>query len=219
VIKVKPYTSKEIKRAMHLYAVTDSAWLQGRTLPQVVEEAIKGGATFIQLREKNLAHDQFIELAKEVKKVTDRHHVPYVINDDVEIAKLIDADGVHIGQQDKALTEARALLGPDKIIGVSAHTVEEALEAEANGANYLGVGAVFATTTKQDAGTLPRQTLRAICEAVSIPVVAIGGIHSGNVLQLKGTKIDGVAVVSAIFAADSIVTAAQTLSELVKVIR
>ncbi len=213
---MKPYTTQEIKNAMRLYAVTDSAWLQGRELPQVVEEAILGGATFIQFREKQLSRDEFVELAGKVKNVTDQYHVPYVINDEVEIAKLINADGVHIGQNDKTLTEARKILGPDKIIGVSAHTVEEAVEAEANGADYLGVGAVFSTSTKQDAGALSKETLQAICDAVAIPVVAIGGIHAGNVWQLKGCKIDGIAVVSAIFAADDITKAANELSNQVK---
>ncbi len=214
--ELKSYTAQEIKDSMYLYAVTDSMWLQGRTLPQVVEEAIEGGATFIQIREKNLPYEEFIKLAKEVKRVTDQYHVPYVVNDEVDIAKLIDADGVHIGQSDKELTEARRILGPDKIIGVSAHTVEEAIEAEKNGADYLGVGAVFATSTKKDAGALSMETLRAICDAVSIPVVAIGGINAGNLLQLKGTHIDGVAVISAIFAAKDIKKETAELSKILK---
>lgn len=209
------YTVQEIKEAMHLYAVTDSGWLRGRSLPEAVEEAVKGGATFVQIREKHLPYDEFAELAAEVKKVTDRYHIPYVINDEVELARQLDADGVHIGQNDRTLTEARQILGPDKIIGVSAHTVEEALEAEKNGADYLGVGAVFSTSTKRDAGALPMETLRAICAAVSIPVVAIGGIHAGNLLQLKGSGVDGVAVVSAIFAAENTRQAARELSDLV----
>ncbi|MBR1865814.1 MAG: thiamine phosphate synthase [Lachnospiraceae bacterium] len=201
---------------MRLYAVTDSGWLRGRSLAQAVEEAVKGGATFVQIREKHLPYDAFTRLALEVKKVTDRYHIPYVVNDEVELAGQIDADGVHIGQNDKALTEARRILGPDKIIGVSAHTVEEAVEAQRNGADYLGVGAVFSTATKQDASALPAETLRAICEAVSIPVVAIGGIHSGNLLQLQGSGVDGVAVVSAIFAAENIERAAAGLSDLAR---
>lgn len=201
---MKPFTEKEIRDAMCLYAVTDSMWLNGRTLPQVVEEALEGGATFLQIREKNLPYEEFVKVAKEVKKVTDRYHVPYVINDEVEIAKILDADGVHIGQSDKSLAEARKILGPDKIIGVSAHSVKEAVEAQQNGADYLGVGSVFATSTKLDASALSFETLREICNAVSIPVVAIGGITKDNVKSLKGTHIDGIAVVSAIFAADDI---------------
>ncbi len=200
----KKYTKQEIKDSMCLYAVTDSMWLGGRNLSEVVKEALDGGATFIQIREKELSYDAFLKLAKEVKQVTDRYAVPYVVNDEVELAKEIDADGVHIGQSDKALVEARTLLGPDKIIGVSAQTVEQALEAEKNGADYLGVGSIFTTSTKLDAEDVSLETLQAICESVSIPVVAIGGINRDNILNLKGTKVDGVAVVSAIFAAKKI---------------
>ena len=208
---MKRYSKSEIRDAMCLYAVTDSMWLEDETLPEVVEKAIEGGAAFIQIREKELPREAFIKLAKEVKMVTDRCQVPYVVNDEVEIAALIDADGVHIGQSDQALTEAREILGPDKIIGVSVQTVEQALEAEKNGADYLGVGSVFNTSTKKDADDVSLDTLRAICETVSIPVVAIGGIHAGNILELKGTKVDGVAVISAIFAAEDIKKAAEEL--------
>ena len=208
---MKRYSKSKLRDAMCLYAVTDSMWLGEATLPEVVEKAIEGGAAFIQIREKELPREAFIKLAKEVKMVTDRCHVPYVVNDEVEIAALIDADGVHIGQSDQALTEAREILGPDKIIGVSVQTVEQALEAEKNGADYLGVGSVFNTSTKKDADDVSLDTLRAICETVSIPVVAIGGIHAGNILELKGTKVDGVAVISAIFAAEDIKKAAEEL--------
>lgn len=211
---MKPYTKQEIKEAMCLYAVTDSMWLKKRTLPEVVEEALKGGATFMQIREKELPYNDFVKLAKDVKAVTDRYHVPYVIDDDVEIAKEIDADGVHIGQSDKDLIEARNILGPDKIIGVSAQTVEQAVKAEKNGADYLGVGSIFITSTKLDAQAVSLETLRAICEAVSIPVVAIGGIKTDNLLQLKGTGVDGVAVVSGIFAAEDIRRSTEALLEL-----
>lgn len=208
---MQKFLKNELKEAMCLYAVTDSTWLKERTLPEVVEEALEGGATFIQIREKHLEYDEFVALAKEVKMVTDRYHVPYVINDEVGIAKLIDADGVHLGQNDEELAKAREILGPDKIIGVSAHNVEEAVAAEKNGADYLGVGAVFNTTTKTDVTDMSRETLRAICDAVSIPVVAIGGIKADNILELEGSHIDGVAVVSAIFAAEDIKEAAKDL--------
>lgn len=201
---MKKYSKEEIKKSMCLYAVTDSMWLNGRTLPEVVEEAILGGTTFMQIREKELPYDKFVALAKEVKEVTDRYNIPYVVNDEVEIAKEIDADGVHIGQSDKALVEARKILGPDKMIGVSAQTVEQAKEAEKNGADYLGVGSIFSTYTKLDADDVSLETLGAICDAVSIPVVAIGGIQKSNLLDLKGTNVDGVAIVSAIFAAKDI---------------
>lgn len=199
-----------------MYAVTDSMWLNGKTLPQVVEEALAGGATFMQIREKNMPYEELVTLAKEVKMVTDRYHVPYVVDDEVELAKEIDADGVHIGQSDKALVEARKILGPDKIIGVSAQTVVQALEAEKNGADYLGVGSIFTTSTKLDADDVSLETLRAICDAVSIPVVAIGGINKGNILNLEGTNVDGVAVVSAIFAAKDIKGDTAELLEIAK---
>jgi thiamine-phosphate diphosphorylase len=210
---IKP---EDLKKSMSLYAVTDSKWLNGRTLPAVVEEAIVGGVTFIQFREKKLSREEFVSLAKEVKKVTDRYRVPFIINDDVEVAKEVDADGVHVGQNDTSVEEARRVLGPDKIIGVSAHNVEEALTAQGKGADYLGVGAAFATSTKLDASALSMDTLRAICQAVSIPVVAIGGINKDNILELKGTGIDGVAVVSAIFAAENVKEAAEDLVQKVK---
>ena len=208
---MKTFSKEEIKKSMCLYAVTDSMWLGNRTLPEVVKEALEGGATFLQIREKNLVYPEFVKLATEVKAVTDAYHIPYVVDDDVELAKEIDADGVHIGQSDLALVEARRVLGPDKIIGVSAHSVAEAIEAERNGADYLGVGSVFTTSTKLDAESVSKATLKEICEAVSIPVVAIGGIQKDNMLQLKGTKVDGVAVVSAIFAAPDIRQAAKEL--------
>lgn len=201
---MKPFTDEEIRKSMCLYAVSDSMWLNGRTLPEVIREALEGGATFMQIREKELPYDSFLALAKEVKKITDEYHVPYVVNDEVEIAKEINADGVHIGQSDKALVEARKILGPDKIIGVSAQTVEQAIEAEKNGADYLGVGSIFTTSTKLDADDVSFETLREICDAVSIPVVAIGGIKADNILKLKGTHVDGVAIVSGIFAAENI---------------
>lgn len=208
---MKPFNNEEIRKSMCLYAVTDSMWLGNRTLPEVVKEALEGGATFLQIREKNLAYPEFVKLATEVKAVTDAYHIPYVVDDDVELAKEIDADGVHIGQSDLALVEARRVLGPDKIIGVSAHSVAEAIEAERNGADYLGVGSVFTTSTKLDAEAVSKATLKEICEAVSIPVVAIGGIQKDNMLQLKGIKVDGVAVVSAIFAAPDIRKATKEL--------
>lgn len=200
----KKYSKQELTASMCLYAVTDSMWLGDRTLPEVVGEALAGGASFIQIREKELSYDAFLKLAQEVKRVTDKYRVPYVVNDEVEIAKAIDADGVHIGQSDKTLVEAREILGGDKIIGVSVQTVTQALEAEENGADYLGVGSVFNTSTKLDADDVSMETLQAICEAVSIPVVAIGGINKDNILKLRGTKVDGVAVVSAIFSAKDI---------------
>lgn len=196
-----------------LYAVTDRSWLNGRTLYSQVEEAIKGGATFIQLREKELNEDDFLEEAKEMKELCARYHVPFVINDNVEIAVAMDADGVHVGQSDMEALDVRAKLGPDKIIGVSAQTVEQALLAQKHGADYLGVGAVFATGSKADADDVSYETLKVICEAVDIPVIAIGGIGIHNVMELAGSGICGVAVISAIFAQPDIQEATKALKE------
>ncbi len=206
----------KIKRSsMRLYAVTDRAWLkEGQTLPQAVEEAIKGGATFIQLREKGTAYRDFKALALEIKDICSRYSVPFVINDDVALAKEVDADGVHVGQSDMEVKNARAVLGKDKIIGVSAATVDAALTAERRGADYIGVGAVFHTDTKSDAKSVSREEIRRITGAVTIPVVAIGGISKSNVKELKGLSLDGVAVVSAIFAQSDIYSAAKELKAL-----
>lgn len=199
------------KKDLVLYAVTDRSWLRGETLYSQVEKALKGGATFMQLREKDLDEKTFLEEAVEIQKLCRKYQVPFVVNDNVEIALQMDADGVHVGQEDMEAGAVRAKLGPGKIIGVSAQTVEQAIQAEKNGADYLGVGAVFATGTKLDATDVSYDTLKAICSAVSIPVVAIGGITKDNLMELKGSGIDGIAVVSAIFAADDIEDAARQL--------
>lgn len=199
------------KKDLLLYAVTDRHWLNGRTLYSQVEEALKGGATFIQLREKELDEEHFLEEAKEIKELCRRYQVPFVINDNVEIALAVDADGVHVGQSDMEAGDVRAKLGPDKIIGVSAQTVEQAVMAEQNGADYLGVGAVFPTGSKADALEVSHDTLKAICKAVKIPVIAIGGISKENILELSGSGICGIAVISAIFAKGDIEEAAREL--------
>lgn len=201
------------KKDLLLYAVTDRSWLGGRTLYQDVEAAIKGGATFIQLREKNLDEAHFLEEAKEIKELCKKYQLPFVINDNVDIALAMDADGVHVGQSDMEAGAVREKLGPDKIIGVSAQTVEQALLAEQKGADYLGVGAVFPTGSKDDAVEVSHETLKAICEAVKIPVIAIGGISTGNVMELSGSGICGIAVISAIFAKPDIEAAAKELKE------
>ncbi len=199
-----------------LYAVTDRSWLGEETLYSQVEEALKGGATFIQLREKKMDEGSFLEEAKEIQKLCRQYQVPFVINDNVDIAARIDADGVHVGQSDMEAGDVRKKLGPDKIIGVSAQTVEQALRAQEHGADYLGVGAVFPTGSKEDATEVSHETLKAICDAVDIPVIAIGGINSGNVSELRGTGICGVAVISAIFAKKDICAAADELKKRVK---
>lgn len=199
-----------------LYAVTDRHWLNGRTLVDVVKESLDGGVTMIQLREKSLDEGKFLEEAKELQALCRERHVPFIVNDNVDIAKAMDADGVHVGQDDMAALDARAKLEPDKLIGVSAHTVEEALLAEKQGADYLGVGAVFPTSSKSDVGEMSYETLKAICKAVSIPVVAIGGISGENVGKLAGSGICGVAVISAIYAAKDVKAAAADLKATVK---
>lgn len=203
------------KKSLALYAVTDSAWLRGQTLREQVEQAIKGGATFVQLREKELCYDSFLVLALEIREVTQRYNVPFVINDNIEIALACGADGVHIGQGDLEAGEARSKM-VNKILGVSASNVEQAVLAQKNGADYLGVGAVFSTSTKLDADTVSLATLKNICNVVSIPVIAIGGISRYNISELKGTGVAGVAVVSAIFAEEDIPLASRRLLEEVK---
>lgn len=198
---------------MLLYAVTDRAWLNGETLESQVEKALKGGATFVQLREKELDEEMFLEEAKKIKKLCAEYHVPFVINDNVDIALKVDADGVHVGQSDMEAGKVREKLGPDKIIGVSARTVEQALLAQAHGADYLGVGAVFSTSTKSDAKNVSHETLKEICKAVRIPVVAIGGITRDNVKELTGCGADGIAVISAVFAQQDIESAARELKK------
>ena len=201
------------KKDMVLYAVTDRHWLNGESLYSQVEKALKGGATFIQLREKELDEETFLEEAKELKKLCREYRVPFVINDNVEIAEACGADGVHVGQSDMEAGDVRARLGEDKIIGVSADTVEQALLAQRHGADYLGVGAVFPTGSKADASDVDHETLKAICQAVKIPVIAIGGINRENVMELAGSGICGVAVISAIFGARDIEQAARDLKE------
>ena len=201
------------KEDLLLYAVTDRSWLNGETLYAQVEKALKGGVTFVQLREKALDEQAFLEEAKEIQKLCAQYHVPFVINDNVEIAARIGADGVHVGQSDMEAGDVREKLGPDRIIGVSAQTVEQAVRAQERGADYLGVGAVFPTGSKADAVEVSHETVRAITEAVDIPVIAIGGITKDNVSELSGTGICGIAVISAIFAQTDIEGAVRVLKE------
>lgn len=197
------FTKDEIRKGMLLYAVTDQSWLkEGQTLLSVCEDVLANGATFLQIREKDLDAGSFEAEAASLKALCARYGVPYVVNDSVEIALAIDADGVHVGQSDIRGRDIRKLMGPEKILGISAGTVEEAQAAEAAGADYIGVGAVFGTSTKKNARNLTVEKLREITDAVSIPVVAIGGINARNLMELSGSGVDGVAVVSAIFAAE-----------------
>lgn len=202
------------KKSMLLYAVTDRTWLGDKKLEDEVEKVLKAGATFIQLREKNSSFNEFLEIAKKIKAVTDKYKVPFVINDNIEVAKAVNADGVHIGQSDMEAKRARSILGDEKIIGISAGSVQEAVTAERNGADYIGVGAVFHTDTKKDATDMTMDVLKNITASVHIPVVAIGGINKDNIMQLKGTGVDGVAVISAIFAKKDVYQATKELRAL-----
>ena len=202
------------RKTMRLYAVTDRAWVGQETLGDQVEQALRGGVTCVQLREKSLGVPAILVEAEEIGALCRSYGVPFLINDRVEIALQCGADGVHVGQKDRAAREVRRLLGPNRILGVSARTVEQAVQAERDGADYLGVGAVFSTSTKADAMPVSYETLQAICRAVSIPVVAIGGIQRENLLSLAGSGVDGVALVSAIFAAPDVETASRELRAL-----
>ena len=206
-------------KLLQLYAVTDRQWTGRQTLIQQLEAALQGGVTLVQLREKDLDDAAFLAEAREVVALCHRYGVPCLINDNLPVALAAGADGVHVGQEDMEAGLVRQKLGPGKILGVSAHSPEEALRAQAAGADYLGAGAVFHTGTKSNVSTLSYDTLRDICAAVKIPVVAIGGISEGNILQLKGTGIAGAAVVSALFGQPDIQAAAQHMRKLAEEVR
>lgn len=192
------------RKDLLLYAITDRTWLNGRSLLSQVEEVLKNGATFLQLREKNLSYNELVEEAVQIKEIAARYNVPFVINDNIYAAKEAGADGVHIGQDDASYIKAREVLGDGKIIGMTAHNLREALAAQEAGADYIGTGAVFPTSTKHDTIPLPLDRLREITDNIQIPVVAIGGINHKNILSLKGSGIDGAAVISAIFAQEDV---------------
>lgn len=204
------------KENMILYGVTDRKWTGNMSLLEQTEAALKNGLTCLQLREKNLDQRAFLEEAIALKKLCAAYHIPLIINDNVDIAIACGADGVHVGQDDMQAADVRRRAGEKMIIGVSAHTVSEALAAQKNGGDYIGVGAVFPTSTKANVSPMPAETLRAITAAVQIPAVAIGGITKDNIAELSGTGIDGVAVVSAIFGADDIGAATSELRQLVE---
>ena len=199
------------KEDLLLYGITDRYWLDGRNLADYVELALKGGTTMLQLREKDLDEENFYKEAVEIKSLCERYKIPFIINDNVQLAVKVGADGVHVGQNDMVAQDVRALIGPDKILGVSTQTVEEAILAEKMGADYLGVGAVFPTGSKDDCWVLSHELCRDICSAVKIPVVAIGGITKDNIKMLKGLGFAGISVISAIFAQKNIEEACRTL--------
>lgn len=202
-----------MRALLRLYAVTDRSWVGLQTLLEQIESSLLGGTTLVQLREKDLSDCEFIQEAISVKRLCERFGVPLLINDNVNVALRSGADGVHLGQDDLPLQEARKMLGPNKIIGISTHTVEEAMEAEQGGADYVGVGSVFATQTKLDANVLSIDYIREICQAVSIPAVAIGGIKEENMDALRDAGVAGIAVVSAIFGQPDIEMATLRLKE------
>ena len=199
-----------------VYAITDRYWLNGAKLADQVEDVLKNGATFLQLREKSFTHEEMVAEAKEIKAIAAKYQVPFVINDDIYAAKEIHADGVHIGQSDMEYRKAREILGEDKIIGLSAGNLQEAIDAEKMGADYIGVGAVFHTDTKKDTTAMSFEELKEITDTVSIPVVAIGGISADNLMQLAGTGIDGISVISAIFGQEDPGAATKKLVELTR---
>lgn len=199
-----------------VYLVTDRKVLKGRKLVEAIEESIKGGAGIVQLREKNISSREFLNIAKEVKNLTDRYDIPLIINDRLDIALAVNASGVHLGQEDIPCKKAREILGEDMIIGVSAHNLEEALKAEEDGADYIGCGAVFNTSTKKDTTNIKIGDIKKIREHINIKMVAIGGISEKNINQLEGTGIDGVAVVSAILSKDDIKKATEELLEFIQ---
>lgn len=209
-------SDQKLRDALLLYGVTDRAWLEGRTLEDCVEQAILGGTTCIQLREKEASHEEFLQLAIGVKKTCSQYSVPFLINDDLDLALEVEADGVHVGQDDVSCAQARRILGKNAIVGVSAQTVAEAQKAEQEGADYLGVGALIATSTKPDAVSVSKEELRAICDAVSIPVIGIGGLNEDTIPQFAGTGIVGVAVVSALFDSLDITQRARELYHVVE---
>lgn len=212
-MQMKAEMRDKLAQSLLLYAVTDRHWLGDRTLYDVVRESLEGGVTFLQLREKALDDENFYKEAVRLQEMAREYGVPFVVNDNVDIAVRMDADGVHVGQSDMEAGDVRALIGPDKILGVSAQTVEQAVLAEKRGADYLGVGAVFPTGSKDDAVEVSRETLKAICDAVSIPVVAIGGITVNNTPELAGSGICGIAVISAIYGQKDIYQATVSLKK------
>ena len=199
------------KDMLKLYLVTDRKWLNGRKLTDDLEKAILGGVTTIQLREKNLSNEEFISIAKDVKKVCQKYHIPLIINDNLEVALAINSDGIHIGQNDIPASIVRKQIGPDKILGVSVHNLKEAFQAKIDGADYVGVGAIFSTETKNDATNVTLDSLKKICDNIDLPVVAIGGINLDNISKLKDINIAGIAVVSAIMKANDITAASGQL--------
>lgn len=211
------FNREDIRKSMKLYAITDRHWLkEGENLSDIVEEVLQSGVTFLQIREKDLSKESFLEEGIKLKKIAEKYKIPFVINDSIEIFKEVDADGVHLGQTDLPKGDIKKIIGKDKILGISANSVESALDAQKRGADYIGVGAIFSTSTKDNAKTISLETLKEIRQAVDIPLVAIGGINKDNILKLKNTGIDGISVVSAIFGQENKEKATKELLRLVE---
>lgn len=201
---------------LSLYLVTDRNCLQGRDFYEAVEEALRAGVTLLQLREKHLGLEDLVAEGKKVKALCRKYQVPFLVDDNVEAAKILEADGVHLGQEDEAIQKARAALGPDAIIGISAHNLEEALEAQAQGADYLGVGALYPTGSKKDASLLPAGMLKKIVQAVRIPVAGIGGIQEDRMEEVMDQGAAGCAMISAILGAPDITAAVSRMKALIQ---
>jgi len=206
---------KNCKDMLLLYAVTDSAWVGEKSLYEQVEAALKGGVTCVQLREKKANEDEFMQMAVQLRKLCNNYKVPFIVNDNVSVAIACKADGVHVGQKDRKAGDVRKMIGKDMILGVTAHNLEEAQDAKAQGADYLGVGAAFSTSTKEDAKVLSHEVYKQITQSINIPIVAIGGISKKNIMELASCGVDGVALVSAIFAAKDIENECRELYQLV----
>lgn len=206
---------KFTKESLKLYVITDRSWIGNRSMPEEVEKTLKSGATCLQIREKNISYDEYVSKSIELRKICNKYNVPFIVNDNIEVALASGADGVHVGQKDILNKNVRSIIGSDKILGISANSIELAIAAEKAGADYIGVGSIQLSTTKGESKILSTEYVNEICNSVSIPVVAIGGINEQNILRLKGIGIAGVAVISAVFGKEDVAEATYKLRKLV----
>ena len=206
---------KFTKESLKLYVITDRSWIGNRSMPEEVEKTLKSGATCLQIREKNISYDEYVSKSIELRKICNKYNVPFIVNDNIEVALASGADGVHVGQKDILNKNVRSIIGSDKILGISANSIELAIAAEKAGADYIGVGSIQISPTKGESKILSTEYVNEICNSVSIPVVAIGGINEQNILRLKGIGIAGVAVISAVFGKEDVAEATYKLRKLV----
>ena len=206
---------KFTKESLKLYVITDRSWIGNRSMPEEVEKTLKSGATCLQIREKNISYDEYVSKSIELRKICNKYNVPFIVNDNIEVALASGADGVHVGQKDILNKNVRSIIGSDKILGISANSIELAIAAEKAGADYIGVGSIQLSPTKGESKILSTEYVNEICNTVSIPVVAIGGINEQNILRLKGIGIAGVAVISAVFGKEDVAEATYKLRKLV----